>query len=108
MQGVSHLDTEMGTLQNLLTNSAVLVNALKEVAQPAIKPTAAQTKPDGSAPGARTDVDWAQTTDGLRYPSALHLRSLCALSQRLTPNPQFLACKARLRGVENCEGGLTL
>jgi len=67
VQGVGHLDTEMGTLRNLLTNSAVLVNALKEVAQPSIKPTLTQPKQDGSAPSARTDVDWAQTTDGLRY-----------------------------------------
>ena len=67
VQGVSRLDAEMGTLRNLLTNSAVLVNALKEVAQPSSKPTAAQPQLEGSAPGARTDVDWAQTTDSLRW-----------------------------------------
>lgn len=66
MQGVGRLDAEMGTLRNLLTNSAVLVNALKEVAQPSSKPTAVQPQLEGSAPGARTDVDWAQT-DSLRW-----------------------------------------
>ncbi|CAK0787894.1 hypothetical protein CVIRNUC_011116 [Coccomyxa viridis] len=70
-QGVSHLDAEMGALRNLLTNTAVLVNALKEVAQPSLKPTAAQPKPDGSANGSRVDMDWAQTTDGLRWSDAL-------------------------------------
>ncbi len=85
MQGVSHLDTEMGTLRNLLTNSAVLVNALKEVAQPSIKPTAAQPKLDGSAPGARTDVDWAQTTDGLRCACFAPLQvSFCLLHPFVT------------------------
>ena len=78
VQGVSHLDTEMGTLRNLLTNSAVLLNALKEVAQPSIKPTESQPKLDGSAPGARIDVDWAQTTDGLRCASFAPMQvSLC-------------------------------
>ena len=78
MQGVSRLDAEMGTLRNLLTNSAVLVNALKEVAQPSIKPTAVQPQLEGSAPGARTDVDWAQTTDSLRWaciPAVCHTAS---------------------------------
>ena len=77
VQGVSHLDAEMGALRNLLTNTAVLVNALKEVAQPSLKPAAAQPKQDGSATGSRTDVDWAQTTDGLRCGCSRNNCSLC-------------------------------
>ena len=76
-QGVSHLDAEMGALRNLLTNTAVLVNALKEVAQPSLKPAAAQPKPDGSANGSRVDMDWAQTTDGLRCGCSPNNRNLC-------------------------------
>ena len=76
-QGVSHLDAEMGALRNLLTNTAVLVNALKEVAQPSLKPAAAQPKPDGSANGPRGDMDWAQTTDGLRCGRPPNNRNIC-------------------------------
>ena len=64
VQGVSHLDAEMGALRNLLTNTAVLVNALKEVAQPSLKPAAAQPKPDGSANGSRVDMDWLRPLMG--------------------------------------------
>ena len=76
-QGVSHLDAEMGALRNLLTNTAVLVNALKEVAQPSLKPAAAQPKPDGSVNGSRVDMDWGQTTDGLRCGRSPNNRHLC-------------------------------
>ena len=89
VQGVSHLDAEMGALRNLLTNTAVLVNALKEVAQPSLKPAAAQPKPDGSATGSRTDMDWALPTDGLRYGCSRNDRVSCEAwcSRRFSEQP---------------------
>ena len=64
-QGVGQLDAEMGILRNYLTTSSVLVNALKEVAATRA-PTLSAPKDDAAASSA-ADVDWAQTTEGLRY-----------------------------------------
>lgn len=55
----------MGILRNYLTTSSVLVNALKEVAATRA-PTLSAPKDDAAASTA-ADVDWAQTTEGLRY-----------------------------------------
>ncbi|BDA47404.1 Exocyst complex component EXO84A [Coccomyxa sp. Obi] len=68
-QGVGQLDAEMGILRNYLTTSSVLVNALKEVAATRV-PTLSAPKDDAAASTA-ADVDWAQTTEGLRWADSL-------------------------------------
>ncbi|CAL8472152.1 g11694 [Coccomyxa elongata] len=68
-QGVGQLDAEMGILRNYLTTSSVLVNALKEVAATRA-PTLSAPKDDAAASTA-ADVDFAQTTEGLRWADSL-------------------------------------
>lgn len=66
MQGVGQLDSELSTLRNFLTTSSVLVHVLKDVAAPQRTASlSAAPKEDPAAPTA-ADLDWAQTTDGLR------------------------------------------
>lgn len=64
-QGVGQLDSEMGVLRNYLTTSSVLVTALKDVA--ATRTATLSAAPKGeAATSTSADVDWAQTTEGLR------------------------------------------
>ncbi|KAK9905543.1 hypothetical protein WJX75_001810 [Coccomyxa subellipsoidea] len=69
-QGVGQLDSEMGVLRNYLTTSSVLVTALKDVAATRTATLAAAPKGE-AATSTSADVDWAQTTEGLRWADSL-------------------------------------
>ncbi len=65
VQGVGKLDSEMGVLRNYLTTSSVLVTALKDVAAMRAAPLTAAPKRE-AATSTSADIDWTQTTEGLR------------------------------------------